>query len=174
MIRPAIVSDVPVILSLIRELARYENLSHACVVTEEMLARHLFGPHRAAEALVAEEDGQVVGYAVYFSTYSTFLGRPGIYLEDIFVQPTHRRRGLGDNADDIRNRTHVTLLLSRVARETADAHVPSRPSASRGEPSRKNNAGAALAAPACTDSAFVFDLTPTSASRVRRCSRPGR
>jgi GNAT superfamily N-acetyltransferase len=95
MIRPATPADVPAILSLIRELAEYERLSHACVATEELLTRHLFGPDRAAEALVAEETGKVVGYAIVFKTFSTFLGQPGIFLEDIYVQPAHRRHGIG-------------------------------------------------------------------------------
>ena len=95
MIRSATPADVPAILALIRELAEYEHLSHACVATVELLTRHLFGADRAAEALVAEEAGQVVGYALHFQTFSTFLGRPGIYLEDLYVQPAHRGRGIG-------------------------------------------------------------------------------
>ncbi len=95
MIRPAAESDAPAILSLIRELAEYEHLTHACVATEELLSRHLFGGDRAAEALVAEENGAVVGYAIFFKTFSTFLALPGIYLEDIYVQPAHRGRGIG-------------------------------------------------------------------------------
>jgi GNAT superfamily N-acetyltransferase len=108
MIREAAPSDIPVILSLIRELADYEHLSHACVASEELLAKHLFGADRAAEALVAEEAGRVVGYAVYFKTYSTFVGRPGLFLEDIYVQPVHRRHGIGK------------ALLQRVAQLAAE------------------------------------------------------
>ena len=99
MIRTATLSDVPAILGLIRELAAYENLTHACVATEALLREHLFGPERAAEALVAEAEvagaKQVVAYAIFFKTFSTFLARPGIYLEDIYVQPAHRRKGIG-------------------------------------------------------------------------------
>lgn len=95
MIRPTTPSDVPVILALIRELAAYENLTHACVATESLLREHLFGSDRVAEALVAETDGTVVGYAIFFKTFSTFLARPGIYLEDIYVQPAHRGQGFG-------------------------------------------------------------------------------
>lgn len=95
MIRAAVESDVPAMLTLIQELAGYEKLTHACVATDEMLRRHLFGAQRSAEALVAVVDGGVVGYAVFFQTFSTFLARPGIYLEDIYVQPAQRRRGLG-------------------------------------------------------------------------------
>jgi ribosomal protein S18 acetylase RimI-like enzyme len=99
-IRAATVSDVPAIIGLIRELAEYEKLSDACVAREELLRKHLFGAteDRAAEALVAT-DGKggenVVGYAIFFKTFSTFLTLPGIYLEDIYVQPAHRRRGVG-------------------------------------------------------------------------------
>jgi GNAT superfamily N-acetyltransferase len=95
MIRPATESDVPAILSLIRELADYEKLSADCVATEAGLREHLFGQNRAAEATVAEVDGHVVGYAIWFRTFSTFLAKPGIYLEDLYVQPAHRGKGLG-------------------------------------------------------------------------------
>jgi GNAT superfamily N-acetyltransferase len=95
MIRPAEPSDVPAILSLIRELAEYEHLADACIASEDLLKKHLFGPDRAAEALVAIDGTAVVGYAIYFKTFSTFLALPGIYLEDLFVQPAHRGRGLG-------------------------------------------------------------------------------
>jgi GNAT superfamily N-acetyltransferase len=95
MIRAATPADVPAILGLIRELAAYENLSDACIATEELLAQHLFGPDHAAESLVATVDNTVVAYAIYFKTFSTFLAKPGIYLEDIYVQPHHRRKGIG-------------------------------------------------------------------------------
>lgn len=95
LIRAAKVGDVPAILGLIRELAAYEKLSDACVATESMLQEHLFGDDPVVEALVAEVEGRVVGYAIYFRTFSTFLARPGLYLEDIYIQPEHRRRGLG-------------------------------------------------------------------------------
>jgi GNAT superfamily N-acetyltransferase len=95
MIRPAEPSDVPAILSLIRELAEYEHLADACIASEDLLKKHLFGPDRAAEVLVAIDGSAVVGYAIYFKTFSTFLALPGIYLEDLFVQPAHRGRGLG-------------------------------------------------------------------------------
>jgi GNAT superfamily N-acetyltransferase len=94
-IRPATVNDAPAILALIRELADYEKLTHLLVTSEQDLRTHLFGPSPAAEALVAEFDAGVVGYAIYFRTFSTFLGRPGLFLEDVYVQPAHRRRGIG-------------------------------------------------------------------------------
>jgi GNAT superfamily N-acetyltransferase len=96
-IRPAVPADTPAILSLIRELAAYEKLSHACVATEDLVREHLFGPSPAAEALVADLPPAhgIVAYAIFFRTFSTFLARPGLYLEDIYVQPSHRGQGIG-------------------------------------------------------------------------------
>lgn len=96
--------DVPVILKLIRGLADYERLSHEVVATEESLRESLFGARRTAEVLIGYAGDEPAGFAVFFHNYSTFLGRPGIYLEDLFVVPRWRRRGLG------------TKLLARVAR----------------------------------------------------------
>jgi GNAT superfamily N-acetyltransferase len=95
MIRPATPADAPAIARLIRELAEYEKLSHALDLDEAALARDLFGPSPAAEVLVAEADGAVVGFALYFANYSTFRTKPGIYLEDLFVLPAHRGQGHG-------------------------------------------------------------------------------
>jgi GNAT superfamily N-acetyltransferase len=95
MIRPATPADVPAIAALIRALAEYEKLAHEVVLDEADLHAHLFGPRPAAEVLVAEADGRAVGFALFFPTYSTFLGKPGIYLEDLFVVPECRGRGLG-------------------------------------------------------------------------------
>lgn len=94
-IAPAAPADVPVILSFIRELAEYEKLAHRCVATEDMLREHLFGPRPAAEVLIARVDGVPAGFALYFGTFSTFLARPGIYLEDLYVRADLRRRGVG-------------------------------------------------------------------------------
>ncbi len=98
MIRPATASDIPTLLKLIRELAEYEKLSPQCVATEEKLQRHLFGPVPAAEAAIIQCAGLPVGYDIWFKTFSTFLAAPGIYLEDIYIQPAYRRRGLGNLA----------------------------------------------------------------------------
>ena len=95
MIRPATPDDTNTICELIRALAEYERLSHQVVLDESRLHQHLFGPRPFAEVLLAEEAGQVVGIALFFHNYSTFLGRPGIYLEDIFVRPEHRGKGHG-------------------------------------------------------------------------------
>jgi GNAT superfamily N-acetyltransferase len=96
-IREAQRTDVPAIHALVRELASYEQLSDAVVSTEAMFEQHLFGAGAVAHALVAEgeADGDVVGFALWFPTFSTFLGRPGIWLEDLFVRPEARRHGHG-------------------------------------------------------------------------------
>jgi GNAT superfamily N-acetyltransferase len=80
---------------LVLELARYEHLEHEVCGTEEQLREHLFGERPVAEAVVAEEGAHVVGFAVFFHNYSTFVGRPGLYVEDLFVLPEHRRKGHG-------------------------------------------------------------------------------
>jgi GNAT superfamily N-acetyltransferase len=94
-LRPARIDDTPAIASLIRELAVYEKLEDQAKATADDLARHLFGDRPAAEVIVAEIDGEPVGFALYFSTFSTFRGQPGTYLEDIFVRPEHRGQGIG-------------------------------------------------------------------------------
>jgi GNAT superfamily N-acetyltransferase len=94
-IRPAEAADVPVVADLIRGLARYEKLESDVTMTDELLAENLFGPRRYAETLLAEDGGAPVGFALFFHNFSTFLARPGIYLEDLFVVPEHRGRGIG-------------------------------------------------------------------------------
>jgi GNAT superfamily N-acetyltransferase len=95
MVRTARPDDVPVILELIRELAAYEREPEAVEATDGLLHAALFGPAPAAHAHVVEHDGQVAGFAVWFLNFSTWLGRPGIYLEDLYVRPEHRGRGYG-------------------------------------------------------------------------------
>ena len=95
MLRAAEPRDVAAIVGLIRELAEFERLTHLLEVTPEGLHPHLFGPRPAAEALVAELDGRLVGFALFFTNFSTFLGKPGLYLEDLYVQPAHRGAGIG-------------------------------------------------------------------------------
>ena len=95
MIRPARSDDIGEIASLIRALADYERLTDSVVLDETTLRDHLFGERRYAEVLVVEDDEQVVGFALFFHNFSTFLGQPGIYLEDLFVKPEHRGRGHG-------------------------------------------------------------------------------
>ena len=94
-IRPAIPNDVGVILEMVRELADYEKLLHECVANEEQFQQALFGEKPAAEALLGEIDGDPVAVARFFHNISTFMGKPGLYLEDLYVKPPFRGRGLG-------------------------------------------------------------------------------
>jgi len=94
-IRPAVEGDVGEILRLIRELAEYEKLAHMAVGTTATLREALFGARPSCEALIAERAGRAVGFALYFTTFSTFLCKPGIHLEDLFVEPAHRGAGIG-------------------------------------------------------------------------------
>jgi len=95
LLRAAEPRDVPAIVGLIRELADFERLSHLVQVTPQSLHPQLFGDKPAAEAVVAEREGQVIGFALFFTNFSTFLGLPGLYLEDLYVQPPHRGSGVG-------------------------------------------------------------------------------
>ncbi len=102
-ISPAAAADVPLILSLINELADYEKLRHESVATEAAIHQALFGLKPYAEAVIARYDGEGVGFALFFLNFSTFLGKPGLYLEDLFVRPAFRGRAIGKS------------LLSRLA-----------------------------------------------------------
>ena len=95
LIRAAAPADAGELLRLIKALAVYEKLADMAVGTEEMLRESLFGARPPAEALIAEVGGRAVGFALYFATFSTFLCKPGLYLEDIFVEPEHRGSGIG-------------------------------------------------------------------------------
>ena len=94
-IQPATEADAPLILSFIKALAEYERLAHEVVATEAMVRASLFGPTPHAQAAIARIDGEPTGFMIWFSTYSTFLSRPGIYLEDLFVLPPWRGQGIG-------------------------------------------------------------------------------
>jgi GNAT superfamily N-acetyltransferase len=94
-LRPARAADVPLILALIRELAVYEKLAHEVVATEEQLRENLFGARPPAEVLIAEWNGESAGFALFFHNFSTFLGRHGLYLEDLFVRERYRGKGIG-------------------------------------------------------------------------------
>lgn len=94
-VRPAVPADARLILTLIQDLAEYERLSHEVVATEEQIARDLFGPRPYAEAIIGTVDGEPAGFALFFHNYSTFVGAPGMYLEDLFVRPAYRKVGLG-------------------------------------------------------------------------------
>jgi GNAT superfamily N-acetyltransferase len=94
-IRPATREDIPCLLELIRGLAEYERLTHLVVANPRLLEEELFAPGRHVEAVLGFADGAAVAFAVYFHSFSTFLGRRGLYLEDLFVRPEYRRRGYG-------------------------------------------------------------------------------
>lgn len=95
MLRPVTPDDATVLFRLIQALAEYERLSDAVTGSPESLREHLFGSRRYAEAILAEVEAQAVGFALFFYNYSTFLTKPGIYLEDLFVLPEYRRSGIG-------------------------------------------------------------------------------
>jgi GNAT superfamily N-acetyltransferase len=94
-IRPATVKDASLLATMILELAEYEKLDHEAAVTAESIARDGFGPHPKFRAIIAEVDGKPAGYAVFFGFYSTFQGRAGLFLEDIYVRPPLRKQGIG-------------------------------------------------------------------------------
>jgi GNAT superfamily N-acetyltransferase len=94
-IAPATPADTPVVLEMIRGLAEYEKLSHIVTATEEQIRQTLFGPKPAAEVLLAEWNSEWAGFALFFPVYSTFLAQPGLYLEDLYVKPHARGKGLG-------------------------------------------------------------------------------
>ncbi len=95
LIRPAVAADLPLIVALIRELAEYEHLAHEVRLDEATLGGYLFGERPMAEVLIGEVDGVACGFALFFHNFSTFEGRPGIYLEDLFVREPARGHGLG-------------------------------------------------------------------------------
>jgi len=107
-LRKAHAGDATAILGLIRELAIYEHLEDEVEATEEKLRHTLFGPHPYASVILAEVDGHAVGYALFFYNYSTFLAKPGIFLEDLFVKPAFRKRGIGKA---------LLVELARIAQE---------------------------------------------------------
>ena len=107
MIRPAAEGDVPELVAMIRELAEFENLSDQVVITEDDLARALFGPGAVVfDTVIEDGDGGLAGHALWYRTFSTFLGKTGIWLEDLYVRPAHRRQG------------HATALLSHLREQT--------------------------------------------------------
>ena len=107
-VRAASEADVPLIFAFIRELAEYERLSHEVVATEDSLREWLFGERPVAEVLIGESGGDAAGFALFFHSFSTFLGKPGIYLEDLYVRPEFRSRGIG---------RALLIHLARLARQ---------------------------------------------------------
>jgi GNAT superfamily N-acetyltransferase len=94
-VRKASSGDAELLLQLIRELAEFERISHEVITTKEILRESLFGAKPAAEAVIAEMDGKTAGFAVYFNNFSTFVGRPGLYIEDLYVKHELRGTGIG-------------------------------------------------------------------------------
>ncbi|HWU22783.1 MAG TPA: GNAT family N-acetyltransferase [Nocardioides sp.] len=125
MIREATPADVPEVLRLIRALATYEREPDAVVTTEADLHRWVFGDDAVASVLVAEVDGRVVGIALWFRSYSTWTGQPGIYLEDLFVEPEHRGSGLGKTLLAALARIAVERGYPRVEWAVLDWNQPS-------------------------------------------------
>ena len=125
MIRSATRDDVPVILDLIQQLADYERLADKVCATEQKLVDTLFGERPAAEVLLASADDEVVGFAVFFTNYSTFLAMPGIYLEDLFVKPHARGKGIGKALLARLAQTAVERDCGRVEWSVLDWNEPS-------------------------------------------------
>jgi len=114
-VRQATPDDLPLIVRFIRDLAEYERLAHAVALDESALAGHLFGERPYAEVLIAEDPaGEAAGFALFFHNFSTFLGRPGIYLEDLFVRPEARGHGYGKA---------LLVRLAQLARERGCGRV---------------------------------------------------
>lgn len=107
-LRDATQDDIPMILALVHELAEYERDPEAAVATPELLYDAMFGPRAVAYAIIAEEGGEAVGFALYFFNFSTWTGRPGLYLEDFYVRPSARGRGIG---------TKLFRRLASIARD---------------------------------------------------------
>jgi GNAT superfamily N-acetyltransferase len=124
-IRSATEHDVPTILGFIRALAEYEHLEHEVVATEESLRKTLFGPRAYAEVVFACVNDEPLGFALFFHNYSTFLGKPGIYLEDLFVRPEARGRGLGKRLLTWLAQTAVARDCGRLEWAVLDWNEPS-------------------------------------------------
>jgi len=124
-IRPASRADVPLVLQFIRDLARYERLEHEVSASEAELGEALFGDRPYAEVVFACSGGQPVGFALFFHNFSTFKGRPGIYLEDLFVRPDARGRGIGKLLLAYLARTAVARRCARLEWAVLDWNEPS-------------------------------------------------
>jgi GNAT superfamily N-acetyltransferase len=125
-ISPATAADVPLILSLINDLAEYEKLRHESVATETSIHEALFGPKPHAEAVIARFDGEPAGFALFFHNFSTFLGKPGLYLEDLFVRPAYRGRAIGKSLLSHLASLAVQRNCGRFQWQVLDWNRPSR------------------------------------------------
>ncbi len=124
-IRPATPHDVPLILAFVRELATYEKLAHEVVATESDMHAALFGDRPVVETVIASLDGEPVGYALFFPTFSTFLGKPGLYLEDLYVRPAARGLGVGRKLLEHLARLTVERGWGRLEWSVLDWNEPS-------------------------------------------------
>jgi len=124
-IRRATPLDVPIILTFIRELAEYERLAHDVVATDDDMYVALFGERPVIEALIATKDDEPVGYALFFPTFSTFLGKPGMYLEDVYVRPAARGLGIGRKLLEHLARVTVQRGWGRLEWSVLDWNEPS-------------------------------------------------
>jgi GNAT superfamily N-acetyltransferase len=159
-LRPATEADVPTLLELIRGIAEYERLSHEVEATEALLRRHGFGPRRIFETILAERDGRAVGFALYFFTFSTFKARPTLYLEDLFVRPEERGRGVGRRLLVALARIAVDRECGRMEWSVLDWNAPARDFYFK------------LGAVAM-DEWTVFRMTPDAFGRLAREGAPG-
>ena len=159
-LRPATEADVPTLLELIRGIAEYERLSHEVEATEALLRRHGFGPRRIFEAILAERDGRALAFALYFFTFSTFKARPTLYLEDLFVRPEERGRGVGRRLLVALARIAVDRECGRMEWSVLDWNTPARDFYFK------------LGAVAM-DEWTVFRMTPDAFGRLAREGAPG-
>jgi GNAT superfamily N-acetyltransferase len=159
-LRPATRADVRTILGLIRGIAEYERLSHEVEATEPLLREHGFGPRRVFHAILAERGGEAVGFALYFFTFSTFTGRPTLYLEDLFVVPAQRRGGIGSRLLARLAQIAVERRCGRMEWSVLDWNTPARDLYFK------------LGAKA-KDEWTVFRMTPDAFGRLAREGLPG-
>ena len=124
-IKPATPEDVPLIIAFLNELATYEKLAHEVVATEADMHAALFGPRPVVETVIGSLDGKPVGYALYFPTFSTFLGKPGLYLEDLYVRPAARGFGVGRKLLEHLARITVERGWGRLEWSVLDWNEPS-------------------------------------------------
>jgi GNAT superfamily N-acetyltransferase len=125
-ISPAKSADVALILSLINELAEYEKLRHESIATEASIDKALFGPAPRAEAVIARIDGEPAGFALFFHNFSTFVGKPGLYLEDLFVRPAYRGRAIGKSLLSYLAAVALERDCDRFQWQVLDWNKPSR------------------------------------------------